>query len=84
MTDIILFVACIISIIYCCDIPVICNMNFLVHDNTLVYNICLSIIGAYIFYTMQTLPSFIKRKVKYNKYIKIKLTEIETYMNEFY
>lgn len=82
MTDIILFVAFIISIIYCCDIPIICNMNFLVHDNTLAYNICLSIIGAYIFYVMQTLPSFIKRKIKYDKYIKSKLTEIVTYMND--
>ncbi|MBE6687973.1 MAG: hypothetical protein E7588_01705 [Ruminococcaceae bacterium] len=82
MTDILLFIAFAISIVYCCDIPAVCNMNFLVHDNTLIYNICLSIIGAYIIYIIQTLPSFIKRKVKYNKYIHLKLAEVETYMND--
>lgn len=68
--------------IYCCDAPVICNMDFLIHNNTLVYNICLSIIGAYIIYVIQTLPLFIKRKVKYDKFIHLKLAKIQTFMND--
>ncbi|MBE7014149.1 MAG: hypothetical protein E7419_02945 [Ruminococcaceae bacterium] len=82
MTDILLFIAFTISFLYCCDAPAICNIDFFVHNNILIYNVCLSLIGAYIFYVIQTLPSFLKRKTKYNKYIHVKLAEIETYMSD--
>ena len=70
-----------LSLLYCCDCPVLWNLTFLVADhNSVAYSVGLSIIAAYIFYVIQTLPGFIKRKRKYNRYIEWKLTVIDDLM----
>ena len=81
MTDLMLFIVFLLSLLYCCDCPVLWNLTFLIADHSSVaYSVGLSIIAAYIIYVIQTLPGFIKRKWKYNRYITWKLMEIDDLM----
>lgn len=81
MTDLILLIVFLLSLLYCCDCPVLWNLTFLVADHdSVAYSVGLSIIAAYIIYVIQTLPGFIKRKWKYNRYIEWKLKVIDNLM----
>lgn len=61
MTEFILLFLCLISIVYCCDIPAANGFDLFVNNhNSLFYGIGLSIIAAYIFYIFQVIiPRFI-------------------------
>lgn len=85
MIDFILLFFCLISIIYCCDIPVIKGFEVFVNNHdSMFYGIGLSVISAYIFYVFQVIiPRFIRfRQVKnigWNK-----LYDIENLMTKIF
>lgn len=62
MIDFILLFFCLISIVYCCDIPAIKGFELFVNNHdSMFYGIGLSVIAAYIFYVFQVIiPKFIR------------------------
>lgn len=64
MIDFILLFLCLISIIYCCDIPAIKGFEVFVNNHdSMFYGVGLSVISAYIFYVFQVIiPRFIRFK----------------------
>lgn len=64
MINLILLFFCLISIVYCCDIPAIKGFEVFVNNHdSMFYGIGLSIISAYIFYVFQVIiPKFIRFK----------------------
>lgn len=56
--EFVLLLLCLVSIVYCCDAPVIKGFEvFINNHDSMLYNIGLSIIAAYIFYVFQvTIP----------------------------
>ena len=81
MTDILLFMLFTVSFIYCSDLPAIIDISFFIRDtNSLAYGVGMSVIAAYIFYFIQTFPAFLKKKIKYGRFLEMKLADIDTYM----
>lgn len=85
MTDFILLVLCLISIVYCSDIPVIKGFEVFVNNhNSMLYGIGLSVISAYIFYVFQVM---IPRFIRFTQVKNIgcdKLYDIETLMRDVF
>ena len=54
--EFVLLLLCLVSIVYCCDAPVIKGFEVFVNNHdSMLYNIGLSIIASYIFYVFQVL-----------------------------
>lgn len=85
MMDFMLLFFCLISIIYCCDIPAIKGFEIFINNHdSMFYGIGLSVISAYIFYIFQVL---IPRFVRFKQVRSIgcaKLYDIENLMTEVF
>ena len=89
--DLILLCLCIISIIYCCDVPVISGFEIFVNDhNSMLYGIGLSLIAAYIFYIFlqqNIYKTIIPRNIRFKQtqhFICAKLYDVEISMNKIF
>lgn len=85
MMDLILLFFCLISIVYCCDIPAFKGFEIFINNHdSMFYGIGLSVISAYIFYIFQVI---IPRFIRYKQVRSIgcaKLYDIENLMAEVF
>lgn len=81
MIFVVLTILAVISAVYCCDLPAIFNIPFLINDHdSLMYGIGVSIIAAYIFYVIQIVIPERVRMYKCSNAAYIQLSELEDNM----
>lgn len=82
MVFISLTLLCVISIIYCCDIPVISGWEFMVNQKeSMIYGVALSVIASYVFYFIQIWLPKKQREYKANIYLR---SRVISYLENFY
>lgn len=81
MIDFLLFLLFFLSIVYCCNLPLVIELPILIcNKESIVYDIAIGIISAYVFYVIQiVIPKVIKR-LKNKKLILQKLYKIRKCM----
>ncbi len=83
--DFVLMFLCFVSIIYCCDIPVIKGFEVFVNNHdSMLYGVGLSVIAAYIFYFFQVIiPRFLRfrrtRSIGYTKLYEVEKSMIKVF-----
>ena len=83
--EFVLLLLCLVSIVYCCDAPVIKGFEVFINDHdSMLYNIGLSIIAAYIFYVFQvTIPRTLRfrrtRNIGYTKIYEVEKSMIKIF-----
>ena len=83
MINYLLFILFILSIIYCCNLPLLIELPFLICDKeSMLYDVAIGIISAYIFYVIQILLPKLINKFKYRKFILQKLHNIKYNMKK--
>jgi len=83
MIDILLLLLFSISIIYCCILPLLIEFPIFICDKeSILYDVAIGIISAYIFYVIQILLPKLITKLKYRKFILQKLYNIKYNMKK--
>ena len=85
MLELVLLLLCLVSIVYCCDAPVIKGFEVFVNNHdSMLYNIGLSIIASYIFYVFQVLIPRVLRFRRTRNIGRSKLYEVEKSMTKVF
>lgn len=81
MIDFFLFLLFLLSIVYCCDCPLLIELPILICDKeSIFYDVAIGIISAYIFYVIQIVIPKVVKRIKYKNLILQKLYNIRCYM----